>query len=76
MTDRVGFAGIGIMGLGMANNLIAKGHALNVWNRTRAKAEAVRGAEVANSLEDLAAAVESSDLCDGSPEVVAFSIGW
>ena len=47
MTDRVGFAGIGIMGWGMANNLIAKGHALTVWNRTKAKAEAIKGAEVA-----------------------------
>ena len=58
MTDRIGFAGIGIMGSGMASNLIAKGHPLIVWNRTRAKAEAIRDAAVADTLEDLAAAVD------------------
>jgi 3-hydroxyisobutyrate dehydrogenase-like beta-hydroxyacid dehydrogenase len=72
MTDRIGFAGIGIMGSGMASNLIAKGHPLTVWNRTRAKAEAIKGAAVADTLEDLAAAVDIIMICVAdSPDVVA-----
>jgi 3-hydroxyisobutyrate dehydrogenase len=60
------------MGSGMASNLIGKGHPLTVWNRTRAKAEAIKGAEVANTLEDLAAAVDIIMICvSDSPDVVA-----
>ena len=72
MTDRIGFAGIGIMGSGMASNLIAKGHPLTVWNRTRAKAEAINDAGVAATLEDLAAAADIIMICvSDSPDVVA-----
>jgi 3-hydroxyisobutyrate dehydrogenase-like beta-hydroxyacid dehydrogenase len=31
---RIGFVGLGIMGRGMVQNLVAKGHAVQVWNRT------------------------------------------
>lgn len=41
------------MGSGMAANLAAAGHDLWVWNRTRSRAEAVVGATVAGSLEEL-----------------------
>jgi 3-hydroxyisobutyrate dehydrogenase len=72
MTDRLGFAGMGIMGSGMASNLLAKGHPLIVWNRTRAKAEAIKGADVADSLEDLAAAADIILICvSDSPDVAA-----
>ncbi len=56
MSDRVGFAGLGIMGGGMARNLLAKGHPLTVWNRSPARSEALAaaGAAVAGSPEDLA----------------------
>jgi 3-hydroxyisobutyrate dehydrogenase-like beta-hydroxyacid dehydrogenase len=71
MTDRLGFAGIGIMGSGMASNLIARGHPLTVWNRTRSKATAIQGAEVADSLEELAAAADVILICvSDSPDVV------
>ena len=71
MSHRLGFAGLGIMGGGMASNLQAKGHRLTVWNRTRSKAEAIEGAEVANSLEDLARAVDIVFICvSDSPDVV------
>jgi len=71
MTDRLGFAGIGIMGSGMASNLIARGHQLTVWNRTKAKAAAIEGAEVADTLEDLATAVDIIMICvSDSPDVV------
>lgn len=36
---RVGFAGLGRMGVPMARNLCAAGHALTVWNRTVTKAQ-------------------------------------
>jgi 3-hydroxyisobutyrate dehydrogenase len=37
----VGFIGTGVMGSSMARHLLAKGHTLNVFNRTRARAQAV-----------------------------------
>ncbi len=36
---RLGFIGLGIMGRGMVENLLAAGHHPTVWNRTRAKTE-------------------------------------
>ena len=38
---QVGFIGLGSMGSGMAANLLKAGHALTVYNRTPAKAEAL-----------------------------------
>jgi 3-hydroxyisobutyrate dehydrogenase/2-hydroxy-3-oxopropionate reductase len=37
---KVAFLGLGVMGFPMAGHLQAKGHAVTVWNRTAAKAEA------------------------------------
>jgi len=72
MTERLGFSGLGIMGSGMASNLIAKGYQLTVWNRTRSKADALAGAVVAETLEELAAAVDIIMICvSDSPDVVA-----
>ena len=34
---RLGFIGLGIMGRGMAANLISAGHGVTVWNRTKGK---------------------------------------
>ncbi len=56
---RVAFLGLGSMGLPMARNLARSDHDLVVWNRTRAKAEDVAGAQVADSPE---AAAEGADL--------------
>ena len=39
MTDNIGFIGLGIMGQGMAHNLLKAGFPLTVWNRTSAKME-------------------------------------
>src|SRR5438067_1898699 len=41
MSKNIGFIGAGIMGRGMAANLIRKGHKVKIYNRTRAKAEEV-----------------------------------
>jgi 3-hydroxyisobutyrate dehydrogenase len=46
---KVALLGTGTMGSGMARNLLAAGHELVVWNRTREKAEAVDSATVADS---------------------------
>lgn len=56
---RVAVLGTGIMGGGMAANAAAAGHDVVAWNRTRAKAEQVVGAEVADTP---AAAAEGADL--------------
>lgn len=50
---QIGFAGIGIMGHGMASNLVKAGHDLLVWNRTPGRAETVEGATVASRLNEL-----------------------
>ena len=34
MSEKIGFIGLGIMGQGMANNLLKAGFEVNVWNRT------------------------------------------
>jgi 3-hydroxyisobutyrate dehydrogenase-like beta-hydroxyacid dehydrogenase len=49
---KVGFIGLGNMGLPIARNLLRAGHQLTVYNRTRSKAEALAsaGAQLANSL--------------------------
>jgi 3-hydroxyisobutyrate dehydrogenase len=59
------------MGSGMARNLITRGWPLTVWNRTRARAEAISGATLADSLETLANNTDVIMLCvSDSPDVV------
>lgn len=41
MQRTIGFIGTGLMGAGMARNLIRKNHTVRIYNRTRAKAEEV-----------------------------------
>jgi 3-hydroxyisobutyrate dehydrogenase-like beta-hydroxyacid dehydrogenase len=57
---KVGFIGLGAMGRGMAKNLLAAGHALTVYNRTKEKSEALAaaGARVADSPADAAQGAE------------------
>jgi 3-hydroxyisobutyrate dehydrogenase len=54
---RIGWIGIGRMGYPMAERLLKAGHALQVWNRTRSKAEplAAQGAGIVDRPKDLAA---------------------
>jgi 3-hydroxyisobutyrate dehydrogenase len=40
---RVGFIGLGRMGEGMAERLLAAGHSVTVYNRTAAKAANLKG---------------------------------
>lgn len=58
MTKRVGFIGLGIMGKPMAANLLKAGFPLTVFNRTRARMEALLrdGARPAGSAKEVASA--------------------
>jgi 3-hydroxyisobutyrate dehydrogenase-like beta-hydroxyacid dehydrogenase len=55
---RVGFIGLGDMGLAMADNLRRAGHDLAVYNRTRRRAEALSGVRVAATPREAAAGAE------------------
>ncbi|HEX6221748.1 MAG TPA: NAD(P)-dependent oxidoreductase [Acidimicrobiia bacterium] len=50
--ERLGYVGLGIMGRGMAANLIAAGHPLTIWNRTPSKTEGLR-AKVVDSPQEV-----------------------
>jgi 3-hydroxyisobutyrate dehydrogenase len=54
---RVGFIGLGIMGQSMAGHLLAAGHPLNVFNRSKAKTDdlVAKGAKWFDTIGDLAA---------------------
>jgi 3-hydroxyisobutyrate dehydrogenase len=74
MSERVGFIGLGIMGLGMARNLLKAGFDLTVWNRTTSKAEGLvgEGAKVAGSPADLASECDVIIICvSDTPDVEA-----
>ena len=53
-TETIGWIGAGRMGAAMAARLLAAGHCVAIWNRTRSKAEAVTGASVVDRPVDLA----------------------
>jgi 3-hydroxyisobutyrate dehydrogenase len=59
--DRVGFIGLGIMGRGMARNLLDAGFALSVWNRTAGRDEELVAAG-ATRADSPAAVAEASDV--------------
>ncbi|MEA1903481.1 MAG: NAD(P)-dependent oxidoreductase [Actinomycetota bacterium] len=48
---RLGYVGLGIMGHGMAANLIEAGHPLTVWNRTVSKADDLNASVVSTARE-------------------------
>ena len=57
---KVGFVGLGAMGAGIVERLLAAGHDVTGWNRTRAKAEALvrAGMRVAETPRDAAAGTD------------------
>jgi len=72
MSVRVGIVGLGIMGSGMAGNLLAAGHQVSVWNRTPSRAErfAAAGAGVCASPAELAARADIILVCvSDTPDV-------
>ena len=58
---KVGFIGLGGMGRAMAQNLLAAGHELTVYNRTRSRADPLKdqGARVVETPAEAAAGVEA-----------------
>ena len=61
----LGFCGPGLMGAPMIRHLLRAGHAVRVWNRTPAKAEALiaDGAQVASTPSELAREADVVLLC-------------
>lgn len=75
----VGLIGIGNMGAGIARSLLRAGHRVTVYNRTRARAEALRtdGVTVANSIAEAchSEVVLTIVADDAALEAVAFGSG-
>ncbi len=61
----VGYCGPGLMGAPMIRHLLAAGHRVSVWNRTRGKAEALEkdGAQVVDTPRELAERVDTVFMC-------------
>jgi 3-hydroxyisobutyrate dehydrogenase len=77
-TTRVGFVGLGIMGLPMARNLLKAGFELTVWNRTASRADdlVAEGATTASSPAEVARASEVTVSCvSDSPDVEQIALG-
>lgn len=75
---KIGFAGMGIMGRGMAANLVRAGHDVMVWNRTRSRTTDLKaaGAEVAATAAELARACDITMMCvSDTPDVEAVTLG-
>ena len=61
MNKKIGFIGIGLMGLPMAKNILKAGYNLKVFNRSQSKAEPLKefGAEISPTINDV---VNESDV--------------
>ncbi len=78
MAERIGFIGLGIMGQGMARNLLRAGFELTVWNRTTGKMDELvaEGATAAGSPAELAGACDVVITCvSDTPDVEAVVLG-
>lgn len=78
MSERIGFIGLGIMGRGMAHNLLQAGFPLRVWNRTASRVEPFveAGAEAGDSPADVAAHSDIIVVCvSDTPDVEEVVLG-
>ena len=78
MSERIGFVGLGIMGRGMARNLLKNGFSVRVWNRTVSRSEelAADGAVIGSSPADVAAHSDIIITCvSDTPDVEAVILG-
>lgn len=78
MNERVGFIGLGIMGRGMARNLLKAGFELRVWNRTVSRMDELvaEGAYATASPADLAGKCDIIITCvSDTPDVEAVVLG-
>jgi 3-hydroxyisobutyrate dehydrogenase len=75
---KIGYAGMGIMGRGMAANLLRAGHDVTVWNRTpdRTAPLVEAGAAVAATPAELAAQCDIIMMCvSDTPDVEEVTLG-
>ena len=75
---KIGYAGMGIMGRGMAGCLLRDGHDVTVWNRTRERTEdlAAAGGSVVDTPAALAAACDTIMICvSDTPDVEEVTLG-
>ncbi|MCS6827629.1 MAG: NAD(P)-binding domain-containing protein [Caldilinea sp.] len=78
MAERIGFIGLGIMGRGMADNLLRAGFPLTVWNRTTARMQELvaRGAHAGASPADVAERSDIVVICvSDTPDVQEVILG-
>ena len=78
MTERIGFIGLGIMGRGMAHNLLKAGFDLIVWNRTASRMDELvaAGARPARDPAEVAARTDIIITCvSDTPDVEAVLAG-
>lgn len=78
MSERIGFIGLGIMGRGMAANLLKAGFSVRVWNRTASRMDPLveAGAEAGSSPADVAANSDIIITCvSDTPDVEAVVLG-
>lgn len=78
MSERIGFIGLGIMGRGMAHNLLRAGFAVRVWNRTASRMDELvaAGASAAGGPADLAAHSDIIITCvSDTPDVEQVALG-
>jgi 3-hydroxyisobutyrate dehydrogenase len=78
MSEKVGFIGLGIMGGGMARNLLKAGLEVRVWNRTPARMQefAAQGALTAKDPADLSSQCPVVMMCvSDTPDVQAVIFG-
>ena len=78
MTEKIGFIGLGIMGGGMAHNLLKAGFDVTVWNRTAVRMEPLvaAGAKAGSSPADVVAQSDVILVCvSDTPDVEAVILG-
>lgn len=78
MSERVGFIGLGIMGRGMAHNLLKAGFELVVWNRTASRMDdlVAAGARAAKDPAEVASQADLIITCvSDTPDVEAVIAG-
>jgi len=74
--SELGFIGLGIMGSGMANNLVAAGHEVTVWNRTSGRTELVPDAIAASDIREVASGADVVFVCvSDTPDVEEVCFG-
>jgi len=78
MSEKIGFIGLGIMGQGMARNLLKAGFDVCVWNRTSSKMDPLvaEGASAGDNPADVAAKSDIIVTCvSDTPDVEAVILG-